>query len=65
MEKFKKILNKIFIEKIILANRVFYSILFAIPIFGVIIKNVLLQAYIEGANLYEPDFAKAISSTYK
>ena len=65
MEKFKKILNKIFFEKIILANRVFYSILFAIPIFGVIIKNVLLQAYIEGANLYEPDFAKAISSTYK
>lgn len=65
MEKVKGILKKIFIDKIYLANRVYYCILFAIPILGVIVKNVLLQAYLLGANLYTPNFGVAISATWK
>lgn len=64
MERIKKILNKIFVQKIYLANRVYYCILFAIPILGVIIKNVLLQAYLLGDNLYSPDFSAAIKETW-
>ncbi|NLL93238.1 MAG: sulfatase-like hydrolase/transferase [Clostridiales bacterium] len=65
MEKFKKIINKIFVDKIIISNRIYYCILFAIPIVGVIIKNVMLQAYFLGKNLYEPDIGAAIASTWK
>lgn len=65
MEKIKKILKKVFADKIYLANRVYYCILFAIPIIGVVLKNVLLQAYLLGKNLYTPAFDLAIKETWK
>lgn len=60
-KKFKQILNK----KVYVRNRVYYSILFIIPIVGILIKNLLLQAYIVGENLYSPDFGEAVSHTWK
>ena len=63
-EKLGNFFNKVFIEKIVIKNRVYDVILFLIPIIGIIVKNVLLQAYNMGANLYTPDFAKAISETW-
>ena len=65
MEKFKAVLKKIFVDKIYLSNRLYYFILFAIPITGVVVKNVLLQAYLLGDNLYSPNFSEAIKSTWK
>lgn len=65
MEKFKAILKKIFVDKIYLSNRLYYFILFAIPIAGVVVKNVLLQAYLLGDNLYSPNFSEAVKSTWK
>ena len=64
MEKFKKILKKVFVDKIYIPNRIYYIIMFAIPMLGVIVKNVLLQAYMLGENLYSPDFVAAIKSTW-
>ncbi len=60
-EKVRKLFNK----KIYIQNRFYYFILFAIPIIGLLVKNTLLQAYINGKNLYTPDFIKAISMTWK
>lgn len=65
MEKFKAVLKKFFVDKIYLSNRLYYFILFAIPITGVVVKNVLLQAYLLGDNLYSPNFSEAIKSTWK
>ena len=65
MERLKKILKKVFVDKIYLANRLYYCILFAIPIIGVVVKNVLLQAYLLGDNLYTPNFGAAIKATWK
>ncbi len=64
-EKMGSFLNKVFKEKIIIKNRVYDVVLFLIPIIGIIVKNVLLQAYNMGDNLYTPDFVKAISETWK
>lgn len=63
MEKLKSILKKIFVDKIYIPNRIYYVCLFAIPIVGVIVKNVLLQAYLLGDNLYDPNFLAAIKDT--
>lgn len=63
--KIKDFLKKIFTEKIVIKNRVFDLVLFLIPTIGVLIKNILLQAYNLGKNLYAPDFAAAISATWK
>ena len=65
MEKFKQKAKKLFTEKNYLPNRVYYGVLFGIPLLGVIVKNVLLQAYLLGNNLYQPDFLEAIKSTWK
>ena len=64
-EKMGRIFNKVFKEKIIIRNRVYDVVLFLIPIIGIIVKNVLLQAYNLGENLYTPDFGRAISETWK
>ncbi len=64
-EKLGNFFNKVFKEKIVVKNRVYDVALFLIPIIGIIIKNVLLQAYNLGENLYTPDFSKAISETWK
>lgn len=64
-EKFQSFFNKVFKEKIIIRNRIYDVVLFLIPIIGIIVKNVLLQAYNLGDNLYTPDFGKAISETWK
>lgn len=61
MEKVKKIINK----KIYISDRTYYISLFTIPIIGVLIKNMLLQAYINGDNLYSPDFGNAIGITWR
>lgn len=65
MEKFKQKAKKLFTEKIYLPNRVYYGVLFGIPLLGVVVKNVLLQAYLLGNNLYQPDFLEAIKCTWK
>lgn len=64
-EKKGSFFNKVFKEKIIIRNRVYDVVLFLIPIIGIIVKNVLLQAYNLGENLYTPDFGKAISATWR
>lgn len=64
-EKLGKLFNKVFKEKIEIRNRVYDVVLFLIPVIGIIVKNVLLQAYNLGENLYTPDFAEAISQTWK
>ena len=63
--KINNLLNRIFVEKIIIKNRVFDLFLFLIPTVGVVIKNILLQAYNLGKNLYTPDFGAAILATWK
>lgn len=69
MEKFKqvfkKLLDNIFVKKIYLANRIYYFILFAIPILGAILKNVILQSYLLGENLYTQNILGAIKETWK
>lgn len=64
-EKKGSFFNKVFKEKIIIRNRIYDVVLFLIPIIGIIVKNVLLQAYNLGENLYTPDFGKAISATWR
>lgn len=63
-EKLGSFFNRVFIEKIEIRNRVYHVALFLIPVIGIILKNVLLQAYNLGENLYTPDFGKAISETW-
>lgn len=63
--KMSDFFNKVFVEKIIIKNRVFDLALFLIPVIGVLIKNILLQAYNLGKNLYTPDFSAAVSATWK
>ncbi len=59
--KIKKILGK----KIYIPNRVYYIVLFIIPVVGILMKNLLLQSYIMGDNLYSPDFSEAVRSTWR
>lgn len=59
--EFKKIAGR----KVYIQSRIYYIVLFAIPIVGLLIKNLLLQAYINGDNLYSPDFGLAIEKTWK
>lgn len=61
----KEFFHKVFVEKIIIRNRVFDLVLFLIPTIGVVIKNILLQAYNLGDNLYTPDFGAAVAATWK
>ena len=63
--KINKFFRKVFVEKIIIKNRVFDLVLFLIPTIGVVVKNILLQAYNLGENLYTPDFSAAIAATWK
>lgn len=63
-EKLRKI-RELLKKKVYIPNRAYYIILFAIPLAGILVKNLLLQAYINGKNLYSPDFGEAISSTWK
>ncbi len=63
-EKLKGLKQKLG-KKVYLTGKVYYIILFAIPILGLLVKNMLLQGYINGENLYSPNFAKAISLTWK
>lgn len=60
-ETIKKLMKK----KIYITERAYYITLFIIPIIGLLIKNMLLQAYINGDNLYSPDFGEAISATWR
>ena len=55
--KLKVFLKKIFEKKVYIPNRVYYIVLFVIPITGILLKNLLLQAYIMGDNLYAPNFS--------
>ena len=64
-DKMKDFLYKVFVEKIEIKNRVYDFVLFLIPILGIIIKNILLQAYNLGDNLYSPDFGAAVAATWK
>ena len=61
IKRLKGILGK----KVHISWRWYYIALFVIPIVGLLIKNMLLQAYINGDNLYAPDFGRAISATWK
>lgn len=63
--KISEFFQKVFVDKIIIKNRVFDLVLFLIPTIGVVIKNLLLQAYNLGDNLYTPDFGAAIEATWK
>ena len=63
--KIKNFFRKVFVEKIEIKNRVYDLVLFLIPTVGIIVKNILLQAYNLGENLYTPDFGAAIAATWK
>lgn len=64
-DKIKNFFRKVFVEKIEIKNRAYDLVLFLIPTVGIIIKNILLQAYNLGENLYTPDFGAAIAATWK
>ena len=67
MEENKKtsVLGRIMKKKVYLSDRIYYLLLFAIPLMGLLIKNLLLNAYIDGDNLYSPDFKEAVANTWK
>ena len=52
-------------KKVYIPNRIYYTVLFVIPVIGILLKNLLLHAYIMGENLYSPDFSKAAAGTWK
>ncbi len=58
-----KLLKKI--KKKEISPPIYYVVFFAIPMLGVFIKNLLLQAYINGENLYNPSIINSIKETYK
>ena len=57
--------KKVNIRRLYVSDRVYNILLIAIPLFGVVLKNVLLQAYLHGDNLYSPDFKEAVTLTWK
>lgn len=67
-EKFLKLshfIKKLLGKKVYIPNRIYYIVLFVIPLAGILLKNLLLQAYIMGENLYSPSFLKAVSGTWR
>ena len=53
-----------FRKKIFLSSRIYYMVLFLIPVIGMIIKNTVIQSFLIGENLYTPDFFGAIKNSF-